>query len=329
MRMFAQEGALYRRIRVDGTEDAEARRRLTILEGIEAMRERFSAAAACSAFGVSRATYYEWRRRLRDGGLAGLVPHSSRPRRHPGRQWTMEDAALALGIRREMPWAGKARIALELAARRPDRPLSEATVGRILRRGVETGRARPCSICEGRVGARRRRDFGEGHAERWTRDDWHRGVQADHMTLNVDGSTFKSFRAVCPKTRRQHARVYSRATSGVARSFLREVVERLAPDSVQVDGGSEFMGDFEAECAALALPLTVLPPRSPQLNGIVERANRSERIECWSQYQGLLTCAAMNEAQRRWLDYYNHSRPHRSLGMKTPAQAAKVGHMAA
>ena len=300
MRMFAQDGAFYRRIRVDETEDAEARDRLSILEGIDAMRERFSAAEACRAFGVSRATYYEWRKRLKAGGMSGLVRRSSRPRRHPGRQWTMDDAALVLGVRREMPWAGKARVAIEAAGRRPGRPLSTATVGRILAWGVETGRVRPCSFCEGRVRASRRRDFGDdSHAQRWTRDDWHRGVQADHMTLNLDGRTFKSFRAVCPRTRRQHARVYSRATSAVARSFLREVVEKLSPESVQVDGGSEFMGVFEDECAARALPLKVLPPRSPELNGMVERANRSERIECWSQHRGDLTCAALLTTPRR------------------------------
>ena len=59
--------------------------------------------------GVSRATYYEWRRRLKTGGVSGLVPRSSRPLRHAGRQWTMDDAERVLDVRRDMPWAGKAR----------------------------------------------------------------------------------------------------------------------------------------------------------------------------------------------------------------------------
>jgi len=73
MRMFAQDRAFYRRVRVDGTDSEEARRRLWIVEGIEEMRERFPAEAACRTFGVSRATYYEWRRRLKEGGVSGLV----------------------------------------------------------------------------------------------------------------------------------------------------------------------------------------------------------------------------------------------------------------
>ena len=324
MRMLAQDRAFCRKPRVDETDDAEALRRLRILEGIEMVRSDLSAAAACRAFGVSRATYYAWRRRLVDGGVAGLVPRSSRPRSHPGRRWTRADAMRVVRIRRETPWAGKARIALDLAARWPERALSEATVGRILRWAVERGRVRPCSFCEGRAAAKRRRDFTGAHARRWKPRDRHFGVQFDHMTVHIDGVAHKEFRAVCPRTRLQHAKVYSRATAGVARAFLREAVRELDIRAVQVDGGSEFMAAFEEECRALGLPLLVLPPRSPQLNGIVERANRTARAECWSQYRGELTCAAMNEALAAYLDYYNNRRRHRSLGMKTPAEFARM-----
>ena len=51
---------------------------------------------------------------------------------------------------------------------------------------------------------------------RWRGENKRRGVQVDHMTLSIDGKVFKEFRAVRPKTRRQHAQVFSRATSGVA-----------------------------------------------------------------------------------------------------------------
>ena len=38
-----------------------------------------------------------------------------------------------------------------------------------------------------------------------------------------------------------------------------------------------------------------------QLNGIVERANRTARVERWSQYRDDLACAAINEALERYL----------------------------
>ena len=71
------------------------------------------------------------------------------------------------------------------------------------------------------------------------------------------------------------------------------------------------MAEFQAECKAFGLPPLVLP-RSPQPDGIVERANRTAHVECWSQHPGELTCATMNETLRHHLEYYNHRRPHRS-----------------
>jgi putative transposase len=54
--------------------------------------------------------------------------------------------------------------------------------------------------------------------------------------------------------------------------------------ALQVDGGSEFMADFETACQNRQLPLFVLPPKSPKLNGAVERANGSWRYEFHAVY---------------------------------------------
>ena len=71
MRMFAQDAAFYRRVRVDETDDPEALRRLKQLEAIDRMRERFTVAEALSAPELGRSTYYERKRRLREEGREG------------------------------------------------------------------------------------------------------------------------------------------------------------------------------------------------------------------------------------------------------------------
>jgi transposase InsO family protein len=53
--------------------------------------------------------------------------------------------------------------------------------------------------------------------------------------------------------------------------------------SIQVDGGSEFMAEFEQTCEELNIPLIVLPPAKPQYNGGVERANRIFREEFYAR----------------------------------------------
>ena len=89
------------------------------------------------------------------------------------------------------------------------------------------------------------------------------------------------------------------------------------------------MGEFEAECARRSPPLKVPPPRRPQLNGVVERANRTARSECRRLHDGELNCGAMNKTPQAYLDYCNNRRPHRSLGMRTPAEQAILPGMAA
>ena len=75
------------------------------------------------------------------------------------------------------------------------------------------------------------------------------------------------------------------------RRFLEAVREHLPypPRSVQVSGGSEFRTDFEVACGALDLPLVVLPSKSPQSNGVVERAHDNSRTEFWNLYPGPFT----------------------------------------
>ncbi|MCY3624176.1 MAG: integrase core domain-containing protein [Gammaproteobacteria bacterium] len=115
-------------------------------------------------------------------------------------------------------------------------------------------------------------------------------------------------------------RVYSRATAGNARRFLMDLLGELPIPllSVQVDGGSEFMADFEDACQKLGVPLHVLPPRRPQWNGCVERANRSARTEFWSLYNGPLTVADVAPGLADYEFFFNYERPHASLAYRTP-----------
>ena len=56
----------------------------------------------------------------------------------------------------------------------------------------------------------------------------------------------------------------------------------FAVKGIQIDGGSEFMAVFEQACADKGLALFVLPPRSPKLNGAVERYQGAWRYEFYA-----------------------------------------------
>ena len=88
--------------------------------------------------------------------------------------------------------------------------------------------------------------------------------------------------------------------------------------AIQIDGGSEFMAEFETACPAKAIPLYVLPPRSPKLNGAVERCNGAWRYEFYSVADLPNDIDKIAEHVDAFQHLYNHFRPHGALDGKTP-----------
>ena len=155
-----------------------------------------------------------------------------------------------LEVRRDSETYGKEKIAAILR-RDKNQTISDSTVGRILgylrAKGLITrSRSAP---------QKRKRNFSKGHAKGWNYKDYKdiemgERVQIDHMTATKNGVTFKYFQAWERRSKHIHAQVYSNATARSAKRFLQELVE-IAPYkiiSIQVDGGSEFMADFETAC---------------------------------------------------------------------------------
>ena len=266
----------YRRFKVDDTLPAAAVKRRHKLETYRDLRaEGCSQQTALRAIGWSRATYFRWAARYRKCGPHGLAAISRRPQRTRPRQWTPAQQRQVWTLRRRYPFMGKRPLRVLLA--RQGIHLSESTVGRILAKGVRLGRIRPCAFCRGRVKLKKRRSFHPGHAQRWcygTRATQPgQLVQIDHLSVSLDGTHLKEFRA-----------------------------------------------EFEQACQQLDIPQFVLPPRRPQFNGCVERANDSARVEFWNLYTGELTVAAAGAALTEYQHFYNHLRPHRTLDMMTPME---------
>jgi transposase InsO family protein len=148
-------------------------------------------------------------------------------------------------------------------------------------------------------------------------------VQLDTMHLTpMPGGERRHFSAVDVVSRWSVTGVRTTATAGTATAFLDEVLARspFPIRAIQVDGGSEFMAEFETICQERRIALVVLPPRSPKLNGHVERANRTHRTEFWELYDGDLELPPLQAALRAWEEQDNHTRPHQALGYRTPAE---------
>jgi transposase InsO family protein len=271
--------------------------------------------------GISRASYYRSKAAL--AALAqGATPPSKARKRQNKRRWGEAEKQLVLAIRRANPAYGKEKIAV-IIKRDHGRAISVSTVGRILKHLAEKGLIQRSPSA---LRAKRKRTFKGRHAKPWTYKDYKdiaigERVQIDHMTVTRNGLVCKHFQAWDRRSKFIHAQVYSNAKSSSAKRFLKEFIEK-APftiKSIQVDGGSEFMADFEDACAELEIPLIILPPKKPKYNGGVERGNRTFHEAFYFQPNLLAdTIGAMRYELKNAVTKYNAYRPHRALNGLTP-----------
>lgn len=300
----------------------ETKRRLTAIRWHEAHGRRVSLTAR--HFGLSRSTVYDWLRRYERGGVRSLEDRSRRPRNTRLPTWSKDLEQAALALREEHPRWGKDKLVILLGQQ--GLSVSVSMVGRILTSLRQQGRLPLADLRDPWMGSRAQT---RPYAVRKPRDyvpvapgDLVQIDSADVRLLPDHGHWYKHFSARDVVSRWDVLGVYKMATAATARDFLDAVIERMPGPvrAIQVDGGSEFKAEFEEACREKGLLLFVLPPRSPKLNGCVERAQRTHKEEF---YQMLDPPDSLAELRRLLLAQelcYNTVRPHQALGQLTPQQ---------
>lgn len=279
-----------------------------------------NAALTCRYFGISRQTLYRWKQRYDPEALSTLEDRSHRPRRRRRPTWTTEQAERVRRLREQYPRWGKDKLAVLL--RREGWAVSVSMVGRILTSLRQHGALSTPVLFRVK---RRRGMAGRPWALRKPKDYAVQNpgdlVQLDTMDLRPSPNVvLKQFTARDMISRWDVIEVHRRATSTAATLFL-DTLQRRLPfplRALQVDGGSEFAALFEEACQQRGLRLFVLPPRSPKLNGQVERANRTHTEEFYEITPCSLPIAQLNQELLAWEHTYNTFRPHQALGYLTP-----------
>ena len=300
----------------------EVRRRLAAVHWYE--EHGRNASLTARHFGISRSSLHVWLKRYREAGLRGLEDRSRRPRRVRQPSWGPEMEARVLKLRDENPRWGKDT--LRPILRREGVEVSVSMVGRILSHLKGQRRILPATLDDPCIVSRRQQV--RPYATRKPKDYVPQApgdiVQVDSADVRWQGvnQVYKHFSGRDYVSRWDVLGVYGRATAQTARDFLDAVLERtpFTVRAIQVDGGSEFKAEFEAACQEKGLLLFVLPPRSPKLNGRVERAQRTHKEEFYELLDppdslAELRCQLLKQEQR-----YNTYRPHHALGFKTPQE---------
>lgn len=323
MQVFGLPGHVIRSGRVASrvldaeTSDLEAaRRRDAVARWRRAVADGLTTEQAARAIGVPRATLYRWQERP--------TRRSSRPHRLRARSWPPALVRALERLRADCPMWGRAKLGPLL--RGQGFKVSDSTVGRIIASLVERGVVVPVPTLRRRHSQHRRRSrrpFAVRLPRGVVADRPGSLVQLDTVFVNVaPEKAIKHFTAYDPVAKWTVGKAFNRATAASAAIFLDKLTAEMPfpVTAIQVDGGSEFMAEFEQACANKNIRLYVLPPRSPKMNGAVERCNGAWRYEFYSVYDLPPNVEAINPILDAFQHLYNHHRPHGALGGLSPAQ---------
>jgi transposase InsO family protein len=272
-------------------------------------------ALAAESLGISRATAYKWLRRDRAEGAAGLSDRSSRPVSSPRR---LADAQVARIIRlRARRRYGPHRLAALAGSPR-------STVYAVLRRAglsrlrdADRVTAAPVRYTACHPGALLHQDHkklgrippGGGHRvlgrERRRRDRTPIGY--DHFEVVVDDASRVAVVVPVPDE------------SGVSAALALEVAaERFAQLGVRIervltDNAFAYRGTaYTAVRERLGARHSRTRPYRPQTNGKAERFIKTLLGE-WAYARRYRSNEERLAALPRWIDFYNHGRPHTAL----------------
>ena len=136
----------------------------------------------------------------------------------------------------------------------------------------------------------------------------------DYLHVAIDDHSRVAFVEVHPDER---AGTVAAFLTRACRSFAEQgaPVERVMTDNAWCYARSTTV---EEALERLGVRHLLIPPRRPQVNGKVERFNRT-LLEEWAYARLYRSNAGRLATLRAWIDSYNRERPHTALGGRPPA----------
>lgn len=276
----------------------------------------------CRHFDISPQTFYRWKRRYDPNHLKSLEDRSHRPQRVRRPLYSADLVGAVIKLREKYPRWGKDKLVILLG--QEGHQTSASTVGRILAYARRRGILRePIPNYVSASKRARKRPYATRKPKDYVAKEAGDIVQLDTLDLRpLPGVVLKHFTAHDVKSKWNVVEVYSQASAATASRFLDALQARMPcrVRAIQVDGGSEFQAVFEEVCQRRGIKLFVLPPRSPKLNGGVERAHRTHTEEFYEVTDSTFELDDLRPKLLEWESTYNNLRPHQALGYLTPAE---------
>jgi transposase InsO family protein len=278
-----------------------------------------NASLTCRYFGISRDTFYTWKKRFNPRYLQSLEfdPKTRKP--HHVREMTTPQSIqqLIYSIRKADPEKSKYEIQAEL--RDAGIPVGQSAIQHVINRYPEL------KNIQHRKHIRRHRVFKIARVKaaiELRERSLGSLVQIDTKYFSILGDKYYIFSAIDCKSRFGYIYAYATISSKSAQDFLRRVREYFPfpIQAVNTDNGSEYLLNFHKEVKKWGIPHFFTNPHCPKQNGRVERFHQTVEYE-YLNYQDLYPglellrdqCLIFNEK-------YNYRRYHRSLGYRRPGE---------
>jgi transposase InsO family protein len=293
----------------EAQEELDVRFKLFVLE----LAQDLSVTKVCQEYNVPRASFYRWKEKYQKAGRAGLFRKRSIAYRHARRAAPeVVEKILLLHTEHQL---GALRIMYYLE-RYHEVKISESTVSRVLK---AHGLSRlPKSAPKRAL-----------HTQRYAKTVPGHHVQVDVKFLQLkdrEGKMVKRYQytAIDDATRIRALQIFPEHNQERAIQFMNYVVERFPfrISTIRTDRGHEFQARFHCHVEDQGMPHVYIKPQTPQLNGKVERSQRTDQTEFYQ----LLTYTDdidLNAKLKSWENFYNYDRPHLSLDGKTPYEVMK------
>lgn len=278
-----------------------------------------NASLTCRYFGISRDTFYLWKKRFNPRCLQSLEFDTKTRRPHHVREMTtpLWIQKRIYDARLNDPEKSKYEIQAELKDERVF--VGQSTIQHVINCHPELRNI------QHRKRIRRHRIFKIARVKavlELREKSLGSLVQVDTKHFSILGDKYYIFSAIDCKSRYGFIYAYANISSRSAQDFIQKVKEYFPfpIQAVNTDNGSEYLLNFHKEIESWGIPHFFTDPHCPKQNGRVERFHQTAEYE-YLNYQDLYPgLELLRELCLLFNEKYNYKRYHRSLGYRKPGE---------
>lgn len=272
------------------------------------------------AFKVGKSTLYDWKLGYERSGkkLLSLVPKKTRPKlvRQMTTDWRL--VQFIREFREQYGNIGEKKIKIfldEYALELGIKTISSRTISKIIKRKN--------IYFDPPKQSKRKNKFSRDRTKKSPKVAAPGYVEMDSVVVYIDNLRHNFMCSIDVNTKFAHVRKVKTLSSKQAKLTFQEF-QHLSPHpihTVQTDNGSEFFKTFHQYLEEQQIKHQFIYPKSPKINGVVERFNRTIQEEFINRNDE--TCFDLEAFQVKltgYLDWYNYKRPHAALNYQSPMQ---------